>query len=149
MEIPRPRIVPTYSEGSKLGPFQLYFWQISQYRCTENISHIVGLVQKRCNSIANALELHLPCTNLLICNNLILTNVQEILPLWIKIVPPFFSGKLTNGEIDYWLYSLLAKPIKYMTSAINLSACFWQTQGMRAFSGPVWKITEIKDFSST
>ena len=31
---------------------------------TENVSwHIGGLVQERCNSIANALELHLSCTN--------------------------------------------------------------------------------------
>ena len=85
----------------KTKAFSSIFWQISQYRCTENISHIVELVQKRCNSIANALELSLPYTNLFICSNLMLTNVQEILPLWIEIVPPIFSGKLTNGEIDY------------------------------------------------
>ena len=39
--------------------------------CSDSVTvvlqyHIDGLVQERCNSIANALELHLSCTNLLI-----------------------------------------------------------------------------------
>ena len=33
--------------------------------------HIDGLVQERCNSIANALELHLSCTNPLIYGGII------------------------------------------------------------------------------
>ena len=44
------------------------------------LQHIDGLVQERCNSIANALELHLPFTNPLICRFLI--SMTQAISMW-------------------------------------------------------------------
>ena len=45
----------------------IYIWQVSPLLCKTNppvkYEHIDELVQERRNSIANALELHLSCTN--------------------------------------------------------------------------------------
>ena len=39
-----------------------------------NHGHLDGLIQERCNSIANALELHLSCTNPSICDAFVHAN---------------------------------------------------------------------------
>ena len=48
---------------------------------------IAGLVQERCNSIANALELHLSCTNPAICAQAL--NVHQLQPpaVWLNFSP--------------------------------------------------------------
>ena len=37
--------------------------EVPEVYTDKNLDHVDGLVQERCNSIANALELRLPCTN--------------------------------------------------------------------------------------
>ena len=49
------------NKWAKFGEYRNLFGCYFQY------VYIDGLMQERCNSIANALELHLPCTNPSIC----------------------------------------------------------------------------------
>ena len=52
------------SEASKTnGNPNPAYCQLNHWETHFRISYIVGLMQERCNSIANALELHLSCTN--------------------------------------------------------------------------------------
>ena len=45
------------------------YWWLSFILCVFLTHNFDGLVQERCNSIANALELRLPCTNPLVNNH--------------------------------------------------------------------------------
>ena len=70
------------------------------YRCMRN--HIDGLVQERRNSIANALELRLSCTNLSIyasVNWIIIGSCNGLLPVQHQAVSCPYSDVLSNESV--------------------------------------------------
>ena len=65
-----------------------YTWKDHLYNKTASSVYIDGLVQERCNSIANALELHFSCTNPLILNWDLIHVIIRIPDRVIIIIPP-------------------------------------------------------------
>ena len=79
------------------------------------ILHINGLVQERCNSIANALELHLSCTNPSICSHIWAAKwstlkclhdappVTQKLIMWGKDEGKLIKSMMVNWNFLIWL----------------------------------------------
>ena len=65
--------------------------------------HIDGLVHERCNSSALAMELHLSCTNLSICNRYILSILRINWDVLYLFVMQFLSFHLTCEYFNKWM----------------------------------------------
>ena len=67
VQVPRPMLPPIQVPRPMLPPIQVPRPHVNTW-CLDSCYHVVqpgidGLVQEKCNSIANALELRLSCTN--------------------------------------------------------------------------------------
>ena len=66
-----------------------------------------GLVQERCNSIANTLELRPSCTNTSIWQKFLCSNQATVLEVRQSSVFPMCNLKLANGKPLSWFYVAL------------------------------------------
>ena len=69
---------------------KLNFWSA---RLKASVPYIDGFVQETCNSIANALELHLSCTSPLICSIQNSTAQANFLPTQLKMHSHWRAGE--------------------------------------------------------
>ena len=113
--------VSSYME--QCGKIWLYYYRSSHILClyshnSENTLttllkhdfhyHIDGLVQERCNSIGNALELRFSCTNPLICKCLPLCHWTHW-GQWLCWLQPTSSIKRTQNQSIQTMTTLLGK----------------------------------------
>ena len=73
--------------------------------------HIDGLVQERCNSIANALELHLSCTNPLMLSYFMLLTDRSDVDTWLTMNSQQLHGLISNIDNKYELEMDLHKVV--------------------------------------
>ena len=127
------------------------------FRPYENGHQIDGLVQERCNSIANAMELHLSCTNpLKYWNNTLLMQYTVPLRCYMELLWKSYHHRFKNHVHLNSQASICLKKMNFWGQALRVKTIdFYVEKSGGWYAGECWKINgyftiiTVIPFSST